>query len=83
MRASTTSFSPISGLQGWLVQRPGVEVLDPVMVPIFIGTLAIALQLFKSMNKGGAIKKLCIRIASIGLSLPLLGSMFTGVLISM
>lgn len=54
-----------------------------VLVPLFIGVLLLSLLLAKNMNRGGALKKLVVRVAFIGLGLPLVGSMYTGVLNSM
>ena len=54
-----------------------------VMVPLFIGILLFSLLMFKKLDRGGAIKKIVIRIVFIGLGLPLLGSMYTGMINSM
>lgn len=66
---------------GWYTAL--VDLSWGVMVPVFLGVLLIGLLMFKSMNKGGAIKKFIIRVAFIGLGLPLIGSMYTGALNSM
>ncbi|GAB3245281.1 hypothetical protein [Arthrobacter pigmenti] len=50
------------------------------LVPLFIGFLLIGLVLFKKMDRGSAIKKLVVRLVFIGVGLPLIGSMYTGVL---
>ncbi len=54
-----------------------------VMVPVFLATFLFGLLSFKKMNRGGAIKKLLVRIAFIGLGVPLLGMMYTGTINSM
>lgn len=54
-----------------------------VMVPIFLGVLLVSLVMFKNLNKGSAVKKFVIRLAFIGLGLPLIGSMYTGALTAM
>lgn len=76
---------PLSGLVSWI--GGWYQVLTSlswgVMVPIFIAVLLASLVLFKKMNRGGAVKKLIIRVLFIGLGLPLLGTMYTGVLDSM
>lgn len=54
-----------------------------VIVPLFIGFLILGLVLFKNMNRGGAFKKLAIRLVFIGMGLPLLGSLYTASLDSM
>lgn len=81
----TSDLGPLSGLASWI--GGWYQALNSlawtVMVPLFIATLLAGMLLFKKMNRGGAIKKLLIRIAFIGLGLPLLGSMYTGTLTSM
>ena len=78
----TQVWGPLSGLASWI--GGWYQVLNSmawtVMVPLFIGVLLISMLLFKNMNKGSAIKKLFIRLLFIGLGLPLLGSMYTGML---
>jgi hypothetical protein len=75
----------LGGLSSWIGQW--YQVLNnlswAVLVPLFIGVLLLSLLLFKNMNRGSAVKKLLIRVAFIGLGLPLIGSMYTGVLNSM
>lgn len=51
-----------------------------VLVPIFMATFIMGILLFKKMDKGSGLKKLFIRVLFIGLGLPLLGSMYTGML---
>lgn len=75
----------LGGLSAWIGQW--YQVLNnmawTVLVPLFIGVLLLSLLLFKNMNRGSAIKKMVIRVTFIGLGLPLIGSMYTGVLNSM
>ncbi|MEV2278293.1 hypothetical protein AB0I72_22175 [Nocardiopsis sp. NPDC049922] len=54
-----------------------------VMVPLFIGVFLMSILLFKQFDKASGLKKLFIRILFIGLGLPLLGSMYTGMLNAM
>lgn len=54
-----------------------------VIVPLFIGFLMLGLVMLKNMNRGGALKKLTIRLVFIGVGLPLLGSLYTNALNSM
>ena len=68
----------IGGWYTWLV-----DLSWGVMVPVFLAVLLVGLLMFKGMNKGGAIKKFLIRVAFIGLGLPLIGLMYTGALNSM
>ncbi|MDN5724032.1 MAG: hypothetical protein L0H20_13740, partial [Corynebacterium sp.] len=56
------------------------EMAWQAMVPLFVGVLLISLVLFKKMDRGSAIKKLVVRVVFIGVGLPLLGSLYTGVL---
>ncbi|WP_193107344.1 hypothetical protein [Brachybacterium sp. FME24] len=51
-----------------------------VLVPIFMSSFVMGILLFKKMDKGSGLKKLFIRLFFIGLGLPLLGSMYTGML---
>lgn len=51
-----------------------------VLVPIFMATFVMSALLFKKIDKGSGLKKLFIRLLFIGLGLPLLGSMYTGML---
>ena len=50
-----------------------------VLVPLFLAFMIIGLVMVKE-NRGGRVKKFIIRLMFIGLGLPLLGSMYTGVL---
>lgn len=74
------SFLP--SLQSWisewytLIQSIAWEAL----VPLFIAFTIIGIILFKRMDRGSAIKKLIVRLVFIGVGLPLVGSMYTGVL---
>ncbi|ROR75965.1 hypothetical protein SAMN06295974_3700 [Plantibacter flavus] len=75
---------PLSGLASWIGGwYQALSALSwQVMVPIFIGVLLFSLFMFKKMDRGGAFKKILVRIVFIGLGLPLLGSMYTGMLTS-
>ncbi|GAA1604209.1 hypothetical protein [Leucobacter chromiireducens] len=81
----TSVFGPLSGLASWISGWYQVltQLSWAVMVPVFVAVLLMGLLLYKKMNRGSAIKKLLIRVAFIGLGLPLLGSMYTGTLTSM
>lgn len=50
------------------------------IIPVFVGAFFISILLFKGMNKGSALKKLLLRMFFIVLGIPLLGSMYSGVL---
>lgn len=54
-----------------------------VTVPVLIGFTAMAIVLSRRFNASDGIKKLAIRIAFIGVGVPLLGSTYTGALESM
>lgn len=60
-----------------------VNISWTVMVPIFIATFLLGIMMFQKLNKGGMFKKLVIRLFFLVLGLPLLGSMYTGMLNSM
>ncbi|MFJ2662602.1 hypothetical protein [Arthrobacter koreensis] len=72
----------LGGLSSWI--GDWYQVLNnlawAVLVPLFIGVVLLGLVLSKKMNRGSAIKKLFIRMLFIGVGLPLVGSMYTGVL---
>jgi hypothetical protein len=76
---------PLTGLANWIGDwYVALNALSwTVLVPLFIGVLLFSLVMFKKMNRGGAIKKILIRIVFIALGLPLLGSMYTGMLTAM
>ncbi|MCX5103577.1 hypothetical protein [Streptomyces sp. NBC_00439] len=82
MTGGATGGGALSGLQNWISGWYGllVDISWQAIVPIFIGSLLIGLVLFKKMDRGSAIKKLIVRIVFIGVGLPLIGSMYTGVL---
>lgn len=75
----------LGGLSSWIGQwyRVLTDLSWTVLVPLFIGFLLLGLLLHKNMNRGSAIRKLLIRLVFIGVGLPLIGSMYTGVLNSM
>lgn len=85
MTGGDSDVGPLSGLAsfigGWY--KILTELSWTVMVPLFVAILIVSLVLFKKMDRGGAIKKIVVRILFIGIGLPLLGSMYTGVLDSM
>ncbi|MFB7918952.1 hypothetical protein [Streptomyces sp. NPDC056061] len=56
------------------------DIAWQALVPLFVGFLIIGLVLFKKMDRGSAVKKLIVRLVFLGAGLPLLGSMYTGVL---
>lgn len=70
-----------SWIGGWYKALNGLAWT--VMVPLFIAIFVVGLLLFKKMNRGGALKKILIRIAFLGLGLPLVGMMYTGMVNSM
>jgi hypothetical protein len=72
----------LAGLQPWIAGWYGLlqSIAWEALVPLFIGFLIIGLVLFKKMDRGSAIKKLIVRVVFIGVGLPLIGSMYTGVL---
>ncbi|MCI4659582.1 hypothetical protein [Cryobacterium zhongshanensis] len=81
----TADVGPLSGLAsfigGWYTSLN--TLAWTVMVPLFIGILLFSLVMFKKMDRGGALKKIVIRVVFIGLGLPLLGTMYTGMVNSM
>ncbi|MEO5318902.1 hypothetical protein PV761_10020 [Arthrobacter sp. CC3] len=72
----------LAGLQHWISSWYGLlqSIAWEALVPLFIALLLIGLVLFKKMDRGSAIKTLIVRVVFIGVGLPLLGSMYTGVL---
>ena len=70
-----------SWIGGWYQALNGLAWT--VMVPLFIAIFVVGLLLFKKMNRGGALKKILIRIGFLGLGLPLVGMMYTGMVNSM
>lgn len=85
MTAGSSAWGPFSGLGNWIAQWYGAlnNMAWTVIVPLFIAFLVLGLLLSKKMDRGSAIKKLVIRLVFIGMGLPLIGSMYTGVLNSM
>lgn len=71
-----------SGVRGFISQWYGVlvDMSWTVLVPLFLGFFLLGLVLFKKMDRGGALKKLAIRIVFIGVGLPLIGGMYTSIL---
>ncbi|MEU3016587.1 hypothetical protein ABZ635_04220 [Nocardiopsis sp. NPDC007018] len=60
-----------------------VNISWTVMVPLFVATFLLGIMMFQKLNKGGVFKKLVIRLLFLVLGLPLLGSMYTGMLNAM
>ena len=54
-----------------------------VMVPLFLVTMVLSLLMLQRGSRGGAVKRFIVRLLFIALGLPLLGSMYTGVLSSL
>src|SRR5699024_7843664 len=72
----------LSGLSNFISNWYGViyDLAWQSLVSLFVGFLLLGLVMFKKMDRGSAIKKLIVRVIFIGLGLPLIGSMYTGVL---
>ncbi|MET0886598.1 MAG: hypothetical protein ABWX92_09130 [Mycetocola sp.] len=85
MVGGNSYVGPLSGVAEFIGQWYGVlnAVAWEAMVPIFIAVLLFSLIMFKKMDRGGALKKLVVRLVFIGLGLPLMGSMYTGMIDSM
>lgn len=79
---STVADGPLSGLVSWI--SDWYQLLNGIaweaLVPLFIGFTLLALVMFKKMDRGSLLKKLLVRVVFIGVGLPLIGSMYTGVL---
>ena len=79
---ATVANGPLSGLVNWI--SDWYQLLTGIawqaLVPLFIGFTLLALVLFKKMDRGSLIRKLIVRIVFIGVGLPLIGSLYTGVL---
>ncbi|WP_219152409.1 rhomboid family intramembrane serine protease [Amycolatopsis sp. TNS106] len=77
-----TGGGALAGLQNWINDWYGMltSIAWEALIPLFIAITIIGLTLFKKMDRGSAIKKLLVRIVFIGVGLPLIGSMYTGVL---
>ena len=78
----TDDGGPLAGLVNWISTWYGTlsSLSWEVFVPLFIGFLLLGLVFFKKMDRGSAVKKLIVRVVFIGVGLPLIGSMYTGVL---
>lgn len=79
---SHTDAGIFSGLAGWISSWYGIlqNMAWGVMIPLFLGFLLFALFFFPKLNKGSMFKKLMVRVLFIAVGLPLIGSMYTGVL---
>ena len=79
---STVADGPLSGLVSWI--SDWYQLINGIaweaLVPLFIGFTLLALVMFKKMDRGSLLKKLLVRVIFIGVGLPLIGSMYTGVL---
>ncbi|WP_030895369.1 hypothetical protein [Streptomyces sp. NRRL F-5053] len=79
---TTVANGPLKGLVSWI--SGWYQLLNSIawetLVPLFIAFLLLGLILFKKMDRGSAIKKFVVRVVYIGVGLPLIGSMYTGVL---
>lgn len=82
MTQGQTTPGPLQGLANFISGWYGLinDIAWQAMVPLFVGILMISLVMFKKMDRGGAIKKLVVRVLFIGIGLPLIGSMYTQVL---
>lgn len=82
MTGGDSSGGALDGLQTWIAgwYNTLVDLSWGALVPLFIGFFLLGLVLFKKMDRGSALKKLIVRIVFIGVGLPLIGSMYTGVL---
>ncbi|MBT8163584.1 MULTISPECIES: hypothetical protein [Arthrobacter] len=78
----TDDSGPLAGLVNWISTWYGTlnSLSWDVFVPLFIGFLLLGLVFFKKMDRGSALKRLIVRVVFIGVGLPLIGSMYTGVL---
>lgn len=85
MTGGTTAPGFLGGLSSWIGSWYVVlnSLSWAVIVPLFLGVVLLGLVLSKNMNRGSALKKLAIRVVFIGVGLPLVGSMYTGVLNTM
>lgn len=74
--------APLKGLANFVDTWYGMinSIAWEALVPLFIALTVTGLILFKKMDRGSAIKKLIVRIVYIGVGLPLIGSLYTGVL---
>lgn len=81
----SSDVGPLSGVANWIGgwYQTLTALSWTVMVPLFVAILIFSLLLFKKMDRGGAAKKLIVRLLFIGIGLPLLGSMYTGMIDSM
>ncbi|WP_143831909.1 hypothetical protein [Nocardiopsis sp. CNR-923] len=75
----------LESLTTWIADWYGFleDLAWQVMVPVFIGVFLMSILLFKQFDKASGLKKLFIRLLFIGLGMPLLGSMYTGMLNAM
>lgn len=74
--------APLKGLTSFI--NSWYDVINGMawqaLVPLFIAFTVVALILFTKVDRGSVIKKLIVRIVYIGVGLPLIGSLYTGVL---
>jgi hypothetical protein len=81
----TSAWGPLVGLAAFVseIYTFMSQAAWGLMVPLFLGILLFSLLMFKKLDKGGALKKIFIRVLFIGLGVPLLGAMYTGTVTSM
>lgn len=81
----TSVWGPLQGMASFVGSIYSVinTMSWGVLVPISMGVLVIGLLISKRMDRGSAVKRLVVRLAFLGLGLPLLGSLYTGALDSM
>lgn len=72
----------LEGLITWIGSWYGLlySMSWQILVPVFLGVLAMSLLLVRNLDRGSAIKKFFIRILFIVFGVPLLGSLYAGVL---
>src|SRR5207248_8675870 len=82
MTRGNSAPAPLKGLANFVDTWYGMinSIAWEALVPLFIALTVIGLILFKKMDRGSAVKKLVVRIVYIGVGLPLIGSLYTGVL---
>ena len=81
----TSAWGPLSGLVSWI--SGWYQALNTMawfgVVPLFIVFFLFSVLFLRSTSKMSQVKKILIRMVYLALGLPLLGSMYSGVLNSM
>lgn len=74
-----SAWGPFSGVAKLVsdIYKMVSNIAWGVIVPLFLATFVIGLFLFKKMDRGGALKRLVIRIFFIGVGVPLLAMLYT------